>query len=526
MPSKFGPAVEIDATPNGSKFGPAVMIEAQPAREGGGPAKVSGDALQQADQRSVLGRVGKGALGAIGGMASMVTHPVDSAVGEADRVASRAHWAQGDLEQGNYGRAALNAVKALPGIGGMVEHGMERISKGEIPELVGEGLVMRATPAVVRGVKEGAKSAASGMADFARKPGTGQMVVGGAEVAGGLGSIYHGVTSGNPTTGIAGGLAVREGIKQIKVGLAARRGIPAVVRALNPDEAPPVPLRPPLAEYVPTGETRTAVEVMRDKTNAGKGAARPSITPKEIEAQPASQAPSAETIKAYREANPITADPTKARLMGKRGTEAPIEPDPTIEEISTPVDIPVRRPKVPRPVRKPVKAEEVATPTDTVPVVSEEANTGAHYKGIQQDMKVKRYTAALKGKIEPSELESLAPVIDELSAKKYATIKQAENWLGRDHPAIPALKMLSRAVEGDGMGEARLPSKESFGRIVKALRDNDTPAPKQPASTELAFEARWRSRPAPSGASGFGFGQSTRKPTTGTVPPQVKRKAK
>jgi hypothetical protein len=432
------------------------------------------------------------------------------------------------------GSAAAEFAGAGPGVSDLA---------GDVAGIVGGGYAAKGGQAVqdtLPGALRALKAAST-------KPGALDVLAGGAEALGGAGTVV----AGHPAYGAG---AVIDGIRRV------RRGMAASQEAGVPVDVPPSLVEAMDARLVGVKSANDAAlakwiqEAPEATALAKMGETAPPVPLSENRITPqVSQAPSQETIRAYREANPITPDPVKGgalrqlqelrdaraasapttapenaatatpapkrtavdefreRRAAVRKTPAALDPEapaprpvrPRIQETVTDVDFPVSTPKP-----GPTTSKLASAPVDDIPVVSETAETGAYFKGIQRNMKVKRYTAALKGKVEAADLEALASVVEELSAKKYATLKQAENWLGRDHPAIPALRKLTQAVEGDGMGEARLPSKESFGRIMEELK-TAPPARRPPsaadefeawkADPEEIFEARWRSRTAPAG---------------------------
>lgn len=219
---------------SGPKLPPGFELETQAQ-----PAPKGGDPFQAADQRSMLGRVGKGALGIISSTIQAAAHPIDTATAMADNFKAHAKESTEAEKRGEYGTALREGIKAIPVIGGA----LERVERGEIPELVGETLGGVAMAKLGGSAAKTATGIPKAALVALKQPGTGKMATGAAEAAGGAGLIL----TGSPLA-IARGLGdIYSGGRSIRAGLAERRAA-AMDRLSKMAEPtpPPGPVRPPI----------------------------------------------------------------------------------------------------------------------------------------------------------------------------------------------------------------------------------------------------------------------------------------
>lgn len=427
---------------------------------------------------------GKATAQGIGGSASALANPIEAGKQEIARSLSRQQWTWADIASGRYKRAALNFAKALPGVGGFLEKELDRLDKGEIAGMLGDAQAVKL-------ISNGPKTAAQAITEL-RKPGTGKMAVGALETAGGAGLAVK----GHPVIGAA---EVIRGLRGIKAGFEERRAAKADQLSVeNPRAAPVTEAAPGVSSKT---EAAIAAPIPNTVETPVAAPAFPKIenrsAPRAVETQPASMAPTQEQIDAYRAANPITADPTKVRMieeLNRRRAEA----SKTVKAME-----PEAKPAPVRPpVRKAPRMEERSTPMDDdIPVTTEDVGTAEHYKGIQQDTKVKAYAGSEAVQAQPvADLEQLRPLIEEAARKNRKTPAEVESWFGGKGTDAYATRTKPLLDFMRASGGARLPSVEAFDKIIGKLKEGAAPESSiPPANAADAFEQRWRSRPAPSG---------------------------
>lgn len=493
--------------------------EAQPAPGGGDPNRGIGNVIRASGKQigedlarmseghlpentgqrmaDTVGEFGTALYQGLTGTGAALVDPVKAGIQEVARSVSRQQWTWSDIKNGRYKQAALNAAKAIPGVGGLIEKELDRLDHGQIAGMLGDY-------GAIKLISNAPKTASAAIAEM-RKPGTGKMAVGALETAGGAGLAVH----GHPVLGAA---EVLRGLRGIKKGFEERRGTKADQPSMaNPEGTAPVTEAAPEVSSKPEAtNTSTPVPNAREipssaltfpKTVNRSGVPH-SRAPGAVERGPESLAPTQEQIEAYRSANPITADPVKVKLIDElnRRRAAASKTVKALEPEATPA--PVRPP-----VRKAPRMEERSTPMDDdIPVTTEDVGTAENYKAIQQDTKVKAYTGAeaIQGQ-SVAELEKLRPLIERAEAKNRKTPEEVERWFGGkgtdayEKETVPLVNFIKAS------GGARLPSVEAFDRILNQRRIDEATVRKveapveRPTTAQQAFEQRWRSRPAPSG---------------------------
>lgn len=484
---------EDQAKEYGDDWFSANAPKAQPAQRGGGPAP-----------RGFVDT----AVGNAKAFGHAIMHPIDTANAEVERV--KGHWKAGDeaAKRGDLGVEMNENLRAIPVIGGMVDVMAPKVESGDWGGLAADavtGEVLGRLPgAVVRGgraapgaartaadvVSAGFKAAKDAPLDL--QAAAAATLVGGPK----LGAVMAGKSMAK--AGAKGAVQriqeIRAGAKEAQRMAQVKAGAPAAETARLARQA--------------TNRERIQAEIDAERPPES---GVPGIKDPEAYAQAKKRADlrarpqtAVDRIQELRETGKATpGEPVRPPLAPEVPLEPEIVPESPAEAVQpTPEPTPktvvqeiTRRRKAPR-------MEERSTPMDDdIPVTTEDVGTAEHYKGIQQDTKVKAYAGSEAVQAQPvADLEQLRPLIEEAARKNRKTPAEVESWFGGKGTDAYATRTKPLLDFMRASGGARLPSVEAFDKIIGKLKEGAAPESSiPPANAADAFEQRWRSRPAPSG---------------------------